>query len=211
MAVSNSPPPSTNATHQVQQFDPQQIPQRSMSGPSTTTAHPPSAGSEDRPFACTKCPQRFRQGWEWKRHEWKVDHAGSRPWHCQADTNEPAVEVEDKDEDKDEDCKCVMCGMADSPNHRFTHRNTSDEPCRSFHRQDLLKEHLKDCHNYKPAKDNSELERRQKELLESWYQEEDDIPDDKKWCGFCKRVFPTLWERMEDIFQHYQNGYTWEQ
>ncbi|KAH8730920.1 hypothetical protein GQ44DRAFT_672939 [Phaeosphaeriaceae sp. PMI808] len=152
---------------------------------------PPKPDSNDTPrlFQCTFCTDRFKNKYDWSRHE-KSLHLSLEKWLCA-----PLGEIiADKATGKR---KCVYCDeLEPSEEHLATHNhNTCCEKgpeSRTFYRKDHLRQHLRLMHGCKMTTS-----------MDSWKSEAQFI---KSRCGFCDMSFNKWQDRIDHLAKEFRSG-----
>jgi hypothetical protein len=146
--------------------------------------------AELRPFQCTFCTDRFKNKYDWSRHE-KSLHLSLEKWICAP--LGPVVTISSNGQRQ-----CVYCGET-NPSHdhvenQHNHRACEDKglDARTFYRKDHLRQHLRLVHGCKMI-----------ESMESWKSEATFI---KSRCGFCRQDFERWQDRIDHLAKHFRSG-----
>ncbi|OAG12039.1 uncharacterized protein CC84DRAFT_1159426 [Paraphaeosphaeria sporulosa] len=157
--------------------------------PTRTPKH--DAESDTRLFQCTFCTDRFKNKYDWTRHE-KTLHLSLEKWICA-----PLGDVITCSSSGQR--KCVFCdeinpsdAHLESHNHRACEEKGME--ARTFYRKDHLRQHLRLMHGCKMTPS-----------MEAWKAEAQVI---NSRCGFCAKTFEKWQDRCDHLAKEFRNGAT---
>ena len=147
------------------------------------------ADAAPRLFQCTFCCDRFKNKYDWSRHE-KSLHLSLEKWICA-----PLGEVITISSTGQR--QCVYCDVVDpSKEHLETHHHRACEDkgleARTFYRKDHLRQHLRLMHGCK-----------MNPSMEKWKAEVQII---NSRCGFCAMTFTKWQDRVDHLAKEFRNG-----
>ncbi|OAL54692.1 hypothetical protein IQ07DRAFT_558945 [Pyrenochaeta sp. DS3sAY3a] len=147
------------------------------------------SGDESRVFHCTFCTDKFKNKYDWARHE-KSLHLSLEKWIC-APAGSPVTQSPTGE------MICIFCEESNpSKEHLDAHRhaNCFDKgiASRTFYRKDHLDQHLRLMHSCKITKN-----------MASWKEE---ITNVSSRCGFCGLWFDTWQKRKDHLAKEFRNG-----
>ncbi|KAH7088082.1 hypothetical protein FB567DRAFT_548179 [Paraphoma chrysanthemicola] len=150
-------------------------------------------------FFCTACSNAgpFKTYFDWKRHE------EGKHWYIEAKyTCMPNSEWTRAG-------RCVFCSyIIDDDNHFLLHNISGClkkcEADRTFARKDLFKQHIKNMHL--ATADKREQDAFQ--IPDAWVEDVQsfDVDHAALWCGFCRKSFGRVADRMKHVALHFQDG-----
>ncbi|KAF9741410.1 hypothetical protein PMIN06_006351 [Paraphaeosphaeria minitans] len=157
--------------------------------PTRTPKH--DAEIDTRLFQCTFCTDRFKNKYDWMRHE-KSLHLSLEKWICA-----PLGDVITCPSSGQ--CKCVFCDEINPSNaHLESHNHRACEEkgmeARTFYRKDHLRQHLRLMHGCKMTPS-----------MEAWKAEAQVI---NSRCGFCAKAFDKWQDRCDHLAKEFRNGAT---
>ncbi|KAF2277198.1 uncharacterized protein EI97DRAFT_375538 [Westerdykella ornata] len=147
--------------------------------------------SEKRLFQCTFCTDRFKNKYDWSRHE-KSLHLSLVKWICA-----PLGDVITCTSSGQR--QCVYCDAIDpTDEHLAAHNHRACEEkgieARTFYRKDHLSQHLRLMHGCKMIPS-----------MDSWKAEVQNI---RSRCGFCNTFFDKWQDRVDHLAKEFRNGAT---
>ncbi|KAL1600427.1 hypothetical protein SLS60_006812 [Paraconiothyrium brasiliense] len=147
--------------------------------------------SDARLFQCTFCTDRFKNKYDWTRHE-KSLHLSLEKWICA-----PLGDVITCSSSGQR--KCVYCDEVNPSNaHLESHNHIACEEkgmeARTFYRKDHLRQHLRLMHGCKMTPS-----------METWKAEAQVI---NSRCGFCGKTFDKWQDRADHLAKEFRNGAT---
>lgn len=141
-----------------------------------------------RIFCCTFCCDRFKNKYDWVRHE-KSLHLNLEGWVCAPHGVAPISPLTGRRQ-----CAYCLC-LEPSAQHLKEHKS---QPCsegtRTFRRKDHLVQHLRQYHSLNAIP-----------LIEDW---REISPIVTSRCGFCDHRLTTWDERSEHLASHFREGLT---
>jgi hypothetical protein len=156
-----------------------------------TRAPKVDADATSRLFQCTFCCDRFKNKYDWSRHE-KSLHLSLEKWICAPLGQVITVSSTGQRQ-------CVYCDVIDpSKEHLDTHEYRACEDkgleARTFYRKDHLRQHLRLMHGCKMTPS-----------MEKWKSEAQVI---NSRCGFCATTFTKWQDRVDHLAKEFRNGAT---
>lgn len=153
---------------------------------------PDTPASGNGVYVCTFCHKRYRNKYEWKRHEESV-HVPNKLYICLCGVNDKFADP------------CTFCGdrwpsaVHDCYNN---YQQCLDKPEqeRTFTRKDHLLQHIRQVHQEDPANI--------KDTVDHWCKPAPPpaLGSETLRCGFCQRDCPTWKDRVDHVAQHFQDG-----
>ncbi|KAF9886115.1 hypothetical protein FE257_012050 [Aspergillus nanangensis] len=153
--------------------------------------HSSNATDKNRRFCCTFCCDRFKNKYDWARHE-KSLHLNLEAWVCAPHGPSVFSPITNR-------THCSFCNALDpTPEHLTEHnyhacRSTTNES-RAFRRKDHLVQHLRVVHHLQTLP-----------LLDDWKVA---APAISSRCGFCNHPLSTWTDRVSHLSDHFRQGAT---
>ena len=149
---------------------------------------------KQRRYCCTFCCDRFKNKYDWARHE-KSLHVNLETWYCAPFGTTVVSPLTRKRH-------CAFCNEIDpDPQHldRHAHKTceTDSGARRSFRRKDHLVQHLRLIHNVEAPPE-----------LDDWKISQSGI---SSRCEFCDQRFNTWGQHVEHLAEHFRKGATMDE
>lgn len=144
--------------------------------------------NKDRIFCCTFCCDKFKNKYDWVRHE-KSLHLNLEGWVCAPHGGSPISPMTNRRH-------CAYCHCLEPSDEHLEEHNyypCMNEP-RTFRRKDHLVQHLRLVHHLDTMP-----------LIDDW---KTAAPIVTSRCGFCDHRLASWDERIEHLAAHYRKGST---
>ncbi|KAJ5531133.1 hypothetical protein N7527_004526 [Penicillium freii] len=147
-----------------------------------------SSVNQPRIFCCTFCCDKFKNKFDWMRHE-KSLHLNLESWVCAPFGGSVLLPSTDR-------VHCAYCNQLDPTlKHLEEHKHgLCQQQTRSFRRKDHLVQHLRVFHRLETIP-----------LIDDWRRVVSEIPSR---CGFCDGRMSTWDERADHLTFHFRKGCT---
>lgn len=154
----------------------------------STSRRKRTAANNPRIFCCTFCCDKFKNKYDWMRHENSL-HLNLENWTCAPFGGSVVLPSTGR-------VHCAYCNQLDpTPVHLEQHNyGACQEQTRKFHRKDHLVQHLRLFHHLDTMP-----------LIDDWKQV---ITDFSSRCGFCGSRMLNWEERADHLTAHFRQGCT---
>ncbi|KAJ5857933.1 hypothetical protein N7455_008827 [Penicillium solitum] len=153
-----------------------------------TTGKKRSSANQPRIFCCTFCCDKFKNKFDWMRHE-KSLHLDLESWVCAPFGGSVVLPSTGR-------AHCAYCNQLDPTLKHLEEHNygACQQQIRSFRRKDHLIQHLRLSHRLETIP-----------LIDDWKRVTTEIPSR---CGFCDGRMSNWDERADHLTFHFRKGFT---